>query len=529
MLMQQTLTLTDSRDLVAWPTLTGRQEPENLVMTAGDYRQGNEVIVLASRAGSKLMPWQSGLVRCTSAKTPAGTWVYGTVIWIVPRQNGKSEALADLILYRIFVLKERVVYTSHEWKSAREIAERLQSMIESRPWLSRRVKKMTNSQGEAIVELKDDKNGRAGKVYFRTRSAKAGRGLDEVDTLIYDEAYSINEASVAALNPTQNAAKDPQVIYASSAVNKDDADHAHGVQLSALREAALLRDDPRIFLAEFRAPEGADREDPETWRLANPSFGVIHNERKIETLKKNMLTPEGQKRFDVEALGIGDYFTLVKEVEEDPSVIDLARWRELNDRAPVATGKYCLCVDASNDVTNRTWSVAVAASTKSGKHGQLGFHGHATVAQIVKFIVAANEYNELLAVVVDPKSAAAVIIQKLIDEGIEPQLMNSTMVASSTQSLLQNIDDGIFTHDDDPRMEEAIAVARLREIGDGGIAWTKRKSGGNISQLVAMTHAAYGLEAFDVELNPPASISFADTRPLSRPRDELNSLLELKW
>lgn len=507
-------------------------------MTPGDTRQGDEVITLARRAGSNQMPWQCGLVRGISAKTPAGTWVHMTCVVIVPRQNGKSEAIVALILYRIFVLDETVVYTAHEWRSAQPVAERLIEMIESRPWLDKRVAKKLNSQGEARVALSGPYNPKrphldskgepkVGKAFFRTRSAKAGRGLDEVDTLIYDEAFDVSDSSVASLNPTQDAAKDPQVIYVSSAVNQEE--HPNGVQLSSLRAAALRRDDPTMFLAEFRVPEGRDREDPETWALGNPSYGVIKNERKIRNLMANMKTPRGQKNFDVEALGIGDYFTFEEVVDESRTVVDLDYMATLQDPAPELTGTSCLAIDASNDVANRTWTVSVAVRTERGVHGQIGYSGPATVQQMVEFVQEVVERNDPLAVIVDPRSAAGVMVRPLIDAGIEPEEMTAMKVAAATQGFLQKIDDGVFTHDGDQRLLDALAVARLREVGDGGIAWAKRKSEGDISPLVSMSNAAWGLSEFDVKhiAPPPAPLLLDEDDELTQ--EMSNGLASLRW
>ena len=40
------------------------------------------------------------------------------------------------------------------------------------------------------------------RVVFTTRSANAGRGLERTDLIIYDEAYDLTEADMAALSPT---------------------------------------------------------------------------------------------------------------------------------------------------------------------------------------------------------------------------------------------------------------------------------------------------------------------------------------
>lgn len=502
-----------SMGLEKWPTLTGRQEPENLVMASGDDREGKQVVELGRRAGSSLLPWQCGNVIGMSLRTPAGTWVHQTALLIVPRQNGKSEILVDIILYRVFVLDETVLYTAHEWKSAQPIAERLIKMIEMRPSLAKRVKKQNNSQGEAKIILKgpsnpnrprfDSKgNPKIGQVVFRTRSAKAGRGLDEVDTLIYDEAFDVSDEDVASIGPTQDVAKDPQVIYASSAVDRESPTHRNGVQLSSLRALALSGEDPGIYLAEYRAPEGADRESVETWKLSNPSFGVLKSERKIKNLMRNMNSPAGQKSFDVEALGVGDYFEFDQIEDDDPLVIDLGHWDDLIDTAPEVTGTTCLAVDFSNDVVDRTCTVAVAVRTRGGIHVQIGYHGPAKVSDVVDFIVKATEINNPVAVVIDPRSAAAVLIKPLTDKGVEPELVNGSTVAAATAEFLQRVADYTLTHDDDRRLVEAITVAKLRSVGDAGTAWARRKSDGDICQLVAVTNAAWGLGEFDVADEP---------------------------
>lgn len=505
------LTMTDSKTWTAgladWPTLTGRQQPENLHASSGDPRQGTEVITLGQRAGVKAMPWQCGAILGMSLKTPAGTWVHQTCVLVVPRQNGKSLILVLLILYRLFVLKEKIIYTAHEWKSAEEIALRTWEIVKSRPWLVSRVVKRNHSQGQSYIFLKN-----GARVYFRTRSASAGRGVDEVDTLIFDEAFDVTDGEIAALGPTQQAAKDPQVIYASSAVDKEE--HRNGLVLSTFRADALGDEpDPTMLFMEWMAPVHMDRESPKAWEHANPSYGVIHNERKIRNLQRNMLTPAGKKKFDVEALGRGDWYVTDALAEDDVTVIDLERWGELHDPAPQVLGPACLAIDASNDATDRTWSIAVAVKTEDGRHVQLGFNGPANLKSLVEFTKKAVDANDIVAVVIDPKSAASVLIPELIKADIEPQLMTAPKVSSMTQGLLQHVDDGTLTHDNDPRMVEAIAIARLREIGDGGIAWARRKSGGVISPLVAISEAVYGLEAFDIRVTPPNFIGFVDDGP----------------
>lgn len=513
-----TATKTASQDLSRWPTLTGRQEPYHLTMTKGDLAEAQKVVTLGERAGLYAMPWQHLMIEGICSRTAAGTWTHSTVCIIVPRQNGKSAILSLIVLYRLFLRGERIIFTAQQWKTAEELWQRTWGLVEGRQWLKKMVKRKTCSQGRGTIELKS-----GASVVFTTRSADAGRGQSDVDTLIYDEAYNLTSAEQSALAYTQLKAKDPQVIFTSSAVNKDI--HPNGAELAAIRERGLEGDDPSIFFAEWMAPEDMDREDPATWRFSNPSYGVIQTEKKLLAIMRNQRTPEGRKSFDVEALGRGDW-PIQELTEDDPLVIDLDHWASLVDRAPEVTGEACLAVDFSNDVADRKASVAIAVPTKRGRHVQLGYHGPANVPKVVEFIKQCVEKNDLQAVVIDPRSAAEVLIKPLTDAGIEPELMSAKTVASATAEMLQNIDDEVLTHDEDNRLTAAIEVARLREIGDGGIAWTRRKSGGPISQLIAVTNASWGLGAFGAEPVPQAP-AFANSTPAAL--DLSDNFGQLAW
>jgi hypothetical protein len=93
------------------------------------------------------------------------------------------------------------------------------------------------------------------------------------------------------------ASRNPQTIYLSSAVNQEI--HVNGRVLASIRHRALeaIRAGKRhigLYFAEHAAPPPPDdiddaerrgiREDPETWRLANPSYGVIQTEAKVRKL-----------------------------------------------------------------------------------------------------------------------------------------------------------------------------------------------------------------------------------------------------
>ncbi|MBM4577747.1 terminase large subunit [Prescottella equi] len=504
-----------------WPKLEGRQTPNSLAYTPGDVELGRKAVELARRSASRIraMPWQSWSLERIMSKDPDGTWTHPECCLIVPRQNGKSLILSLRVLYGLFKLGEKIVFSAQQWETAKSLWKRTWNIVKTTPWMLKRVESKTCSQGRGTIVLAS-----GAEVVFTTRSANAGRGLDKVDLEIYDEAYDLTEADMAALSPTKMNSDDPQTIYTSSAVNQDQ--HSNGAVLSAVRDRGLDGEEG-LFFAEWMAPEDQDRSEPDTWRWANPSFGVIQTVKKLAAELRKFSTDAGKKSFDVEYLGRGDWPTAV--TDEAPPVVNLAEWSARYSGEPSLTGMTCLAVDMSTEreVRDRTCSIVVAAKTTQGAHLQIGYHGSADTTAVVKFLAAAVEAGDPVAVVIDPKSTAQVLIQPLQKAGVEPELMRAQDVMTSTAGFLAAVDEKRITHDDDPRMLEALSAAKLREIGDaGGVAWA-RKTSGTICQLVAASNALWGLSQFEPKaVPPPPAVGF---EPTPAGRSVMGDLMEVSW
>lgn len=503
-----------------WPTLTGRQEPHHLSVFDGDIETGEKAVELARRIGSTPMPWQRDTLHALMTRNDDGTWTHSDACIVCPRQNGKSLILTLRILYGLFRLGETIIFTAQRWTTAEDIYLRTWALIEPRKSLLARVKKTTCSQGRGVIEMKN-----GNKVVFTTRSPDAGRGLTKLDLVIYDEAYNLTDGEMSALGPAQLAADDPQTIYTSSAVNQEE--HSNGLVLSALRDRGL-KQEPELYFAEYMAPEEMDRNDEATWQYANPSYGVIQTAKKVRKLMRGFATAAGRKSFDVEILGRGDW--PIEELLEDAKpVVDLDTWSRRYDGDSNFTGVTCLAVDMSTEreIRDRTCSIAVAAKTAKGAHLQIGYHGSADTTTVVKFLAACVEAGDPVAVVIDPKSTAQVLIQPLQRAGVEPELMRPQDVMSSTAGFLAAVDEGRVTHDDDQRMSEALESAKLREIGDaGGVAWARKKSG-TICQLVAASNALWGLSQFEPKaVSPPAEVGF---EPTPDGGSVMGDLMEVSW
>lgn len=469
-----------------WPTLQGRQVPEILVFReGGDSTHGEKAIELARRFGVKLMPWQRDQVLLMLALDEHGKWLHPDVALICPRQNGKSLILEVIILYRLFVLHHQIVFSAHQWRTAKSIRNRIWRRIRSKKWAHSKLVRNTASAGEAEMETAD-----GGKVQFTTRSNDMGRGFDQIDVLIIDEAYNLDSGELDAVAPTQLAADDPQTYYASSAVNK--LKHPKGEELSRIRERALRSENETMLFAEFRAPEGLDPEDPATWILANPSYGVIATEKKI----LSMLTKLSPTGFQVEILGWGLWFEFSEGTIKN--IFPLATWQTVTVAEPVRVGERVLVAEVSMD-GKKIWMVSGGKSSQ-GTHLEVSphsgeFHVEAALAAIQKFVDA----NDPAAVIYDPTTPTSVLEPGLRKLGIAPIEITGGQNSEAFRHFEVGLSEGKVTNDGHPAWEEALEVA-VKKVGGGGKYVTVDRFSGEVAVLSAGGIAVWGLEKFSPTL-----------------------------
>lgn len=472
-----------------FPTLEGRQIPQSFVCAeGGDFTHGERAIELARRFGIVLMPWQRDQVLYSLAQDADGKWLHPDIVLLCPRQNGKSLILEVIMLYRLFIMGHQIVFSAHQWRTAKSIRNRIWRRIKSKPWAARRLVRNTASAGEAEMETAE-----GGKIQFTTRSNDMGRGFDEIDLLLLDEAYNLESGELDAVAPTQLAAADPQTYYTSSAVNKEK--HAKGEELSRVRERALGDENEGILFSEFCAPEGMDRDDPLTWRLSNPSFGFpkLVDDKKMRSMRAK-LTDTG---FDVEMIGWGQWFSRAAKAET--ALVDLTRWTALQCDEPVLTGDACMGVDVTPDGENA--GMVSAQRAGDAVYVELApldeFTRDAMVTEVKKNV----DLNDPLGVVIDPSGPAGTLADPLQRAGVEPECLSGGKVAAAYELLLSLVREGKLLHDGDPRFLAAWEVAKER--GSNSKFRSFERYSGNISCLVAMSFAVWGLQEFEIPDEAP--------------------------
>ena len=473
-----------------FPQLTGRQTPHHLSEFEGDDEHGRKAVTLAGRVARDAMPWQIATLFAILRMGADGFWTHPDACLIIPRQNGKTLVVILRCLYGLFMLNERIIYSAQRWPTAEDAFKRLDAIIKATPSLNRLVVKRQLSQGKGYIELST-----GARILFCTRSNDSGRGFDEVDLIVYDEAYNLTEGETAALGFTQMAAKNPQTIYTSSAVNVEQ--HINGYVLAGIRRTGLAHGEGMYF-AEYMAPEEMDRLDPATWAYANPSHGVIQTDAKIRKLMRGMNTAAGRRSFDVEALGRGIW---PKDEDDVEAVISSEVWQPMTNVSPTLVGPIALALDMTPDRKN----LAIAASQRTDEgriHLEVGYYDGPTPGAARYVATLIGKWNPC-AVVVDKASPAMTVVADLYKLGFEAETTGVAEMATACGGFYDDAVAQLLDHTGDPLLADALAGAQKRELAGGG-AWAWNRKGSNpIAPLVAATLARWGLVTFAELATPP--------------------------
>lgn len=479
-----------------FPELEGRQIPERFVCEkSGDLSHGEKAIKLAQSFGINPMPWQREQILYALAVGEDGKWLHSDYVLICPRQNGKSLILEIILLYRLFKLNHQIVFSAHQWRTAKSIRNRLWKRIKSRPWAARRLVRNTASAGEAEMETAD-----GGKVQFTTRSNDMGRGFDKIDLLMIDEAYNLDSGELDAVSPTQLAADDPQTFFTSSAVN--EFKHPKGEELSKIRHRVLAGEAEGVMFSEFAAPEGLEPDDPETWKLANPSYGVVATEKKV----RSQLTKLTDVGFQVEMLGWGRWVQFL-DGDDVATLIDVDAWASRVDDAPafyhesaIPLGADSLCALGADFTPDGERAGLVSAVTAGDKI----FLSLAPVHEFVRSEIVGSISRTLdssmtdgifpAGVGLDPLGAGSTVVAPLHEAGVYPDEMNGAQVSKAWELFKRLWAEDRIMHDGNPRWVAAWQLAQERQ--STGRYPSLDRYASDVSILNAATFAIWVLQEF---------------------------------
>lgn len=508
--------------LGVFPRLTGRQWPEYESWHPGDESEGDRTARFGIKVGVRLLPWEWMLIRAAQSMLPANEWgiqlwTHRNVVWEVTRQQGKTLMLALLIIRRLFKYRRRVVYTAQQWATVEDVFDRVTAIIDRVPSLRNRLDgPMTKKDNRGRIKLKPlpgEKH--VVKADFGPRTQHFARGFTEIDDLILDEAYDLVPKETANLTGAQAASDNPQTIYASTPPVVSE--HPNCGRFSGFIRTIIAGGAPGLYGALYRAPRGFKRGDPAAYPLAQPSYGVVGNDREMEAHLQGAKDagPVDLALFDADWLGWGDYPPPPNARDRE---IPAQKWTDMRNPAPKLTGPRVLVV-----TREATWAITAAQRTTDGRiHLEVGYADDISADEVVRKLAEAYTAWNPAALIV-ARGAADEVRPQLEGAGMDVTVPNRTEEAQACGGFLSDALAGLLSHGGQQGLADAVANAAKRDLpptSGGGFVWEVVDAASH-AQLMGATLARWALLKFGAPKRKRGPRPAYDPHAVEIPREAL--------
>jgi hypothetical protein len=265
-----------------------------------------------------------------------------------------------------------------------------------------------------------------------------------------------------------------------------------GAARVAYFEWSVDADDPSAVPADVRA-------DPEMWVEANPGLGIRISLEHISNEHDGALGP---REFAVERLGVGDW---PNPEEEDGRVFRPGVWSGLRDPESGVDGAVCFAFDVSPDRSSA--SIGAAGLREDGRrHVEIVQHGDGT-GWVVDRVAALVKAHRNVGVVADGVGPAASLVPELEKLGVKVTVTTSKDLAQACGRFYDSVLQSSVWHLGTDELASAIDGVSRRPLGDAW-AWSRKESDVDISPLMAVTLALWGIET--KRIRSPRLINLAE-------------------
>lgn len=323
--------------------LLGQQVPQYQTAPPCWSNAAGEVADLMSSLGRPADPWQRLIWELWLGERPDGTWAAFECYEFVQRQDGKGLPLEGRGLGGLFLFgEELIIYTAHKSETVVNTWKRVRELVEGSGDLTRRVKRISNKDGEEGIELMS-----GAEFQFRVRSGRGkGRGLS-APVLMLDEALYLTAADIDGFGPTMLAMPNAQVVYASTPPEHGEA---HIVSVRDRGRAG----EARLAGAEWSNEPDANIDDPQVLAAVNPAYGTRITPERMADMRKLL----GEDGFRRECGGIWPTPGMPRW-----QVIPKQRWKDAEDVGAQPSGRIALGVKVLPD---RSSAAICAAAARVG-------------------------------------------------------------------------------------------------------------------------------------------------------------------
>ncbi|HET6917374.1 MAG TPA: hypothetical protein VFH56_14880 [Acidimicrobiales bacterium] len=430
--------------------------------------------------------WQQGLGRLILGKRRDGKYAatVGGVVLSIPRQVGKTFTVGTIVVALCLLFPGMtVLWTAHRTRTSNETFQKMKGMT-GRSKVKPFMLPPRSVNGEQEIRFRN-----GSRILFGAREAGFGRGFDEVDVEVFDEAQILTEKALEDMVAATNQSRHPAgalLFYMGTPPRPGDP----GEVFANKREKALSGKSRDTVYVEMSADANADPDDRAQWAKGNPSYPDHTPVEAMLRLRENIGSDESFLR---EALGIWDD-------DGKQTAIPLKAWDALADRSPEPAphvGKVVLAVDS--DPNRARTSIAACGERADGlpmveitsidgvKDCREGVDW-----AVQRVIDICERHGAVASVVIDRRSAAASLIPAL--EAAKVPVV-STDASKMAQACGMFYDAAVETrelrHIDEPELRAALKAAIKRPLSDAW-AWDRKKPTSDITPITAATLAFWG-------------------------------------
>jgi hypothetical protein len=451
---------------------------------AADGGKGRATVSIAS-----IEPVDSVPVRCIKVGSPDGLFLAGRDL--VATHNTTIVEVKNL--WKMFVLQVPLVLgTAQNLDVSEESWDKAVEIVESIPELAAELPReggVIRVNGKKTLKLL---NGSRWKVAAASR--KGGRGLSGDDVNLDELREHHTWDSWAAVTKTTMARRNAQIWAYSNA--GDD----RSVVLNDLQEkgqaAALGEPDADATLGyfEWSAPDDCPIDDPDMWRLANPSLGYPQG-ISVEALKSALETdPEPIFRTECLCQRVPDLI---------PSKIPLTAWVKCKDPASQMAGGLVLTWTVS--WRRDAGAICVAGYRSDGvPHVEMVEYREGVEWIPSRFGEICNR-QPVMTVVFDPAGPEASMLTEVAERlpvRLEPKALTMREIAHACGRIYDATMTGQLRHLGDDRLLEMLRKSSTRSLAEAW-AWDAKHASGDICGLKGVTNALHGLMVYGQPPTPP--------------------------
>lgn len=447
-----------------------------------------EVEAQCAEMGLSFPEWQRGMGQIALGKRKDGKYAatVGGVVWSIPRQVAKT-FLVRAITFALCILHPglTVLWTAHRTRTASETFRKLQGFTK-RSKVAPHILAVRSTNGEQAVEFRN-----GSRILFGARDQGFGRGFDEVDIIVFDEAQILTEKALEDMVAASNQSRFPAgalLFYMGTPPRPNDP----GEAFTNKRAKSLANETKDQVYVEFSADEGADIDDPKQVMKANPSVPSMTPWESVWRLRENLADDDSYRR---EGLGIW-------QDKGGQSVIPRGAWTSAGDEKSLPVDRLALGVEVGPDLVSA--SVSLAGLRADGNwHIELD-ETNPGVDWLGPYVEALARANPLLRTVVG--DVAGPLASLLDDHGrikgtlvrIQP-LKVSDLGAACTQ-VLNGIVTGDLHHLGQSELTTAAMMAGKRRLGDTGMwVWHRATATADITPIQSATYALWGAQTDKVK------------------------------